>query len=392
MMDSMSTEKHRGHEALIGRSKQSPTRAQVARGPRGGAAGLAWLVLLALVIVILGAVAWRGLAGAGTGDDIKLADRKPSEAPVQPLSTDLAEAAEGPRVMTGVEAGPAGAYASMDRVFEGTGMILGEVRVQQGVPYPERWTLTLEPSRVAPGREHAITRTITSEPGQRDFQLRDLPMAAYRLRVEADGLVARAQEVALYKLAGYEHMPGLNVVNVTSRLVQIASVTGRVRQADGDMAVDFPVYLIDRKTPNEGRLEAITDSGGAFVFPEVAGGNWILRTGHPVHSITSPQPVSVQLSAIAVDEVVLPPLATLEVETTDEYGRPYPDVDLVGYLRGSGSGSFRVKTNEFGRATMSYLSPGPWRVNATHAPEGRSCRLDVKLAPGEPVFEAMNMR
>jgi len=392
MMESMSTEKRTSHEALIGRSKQSADGGRGFPGHRRGAAGFAWLVVLALVIVVLGAVTWNGMVADESGGDFELADRKSTEAPAQPLSTDLAEAAEGPRVMTGVEAGPAGAYASMDRVFEGTGMILGEVRVEQGVPYPERWTLKLEPSRVAPGRQKAITRTITSEPGQRDFQLRDLPMAAYRLSVEAEGLVARPQEVALYKLAGYEHMPGLNVVNVTSRLVQMASVSGRVRQADGDMAVDFPVYLIDRKNPSEGRLEAVTDSGGAYLFPEVTGGNWILRTGHPVHSTTSPQPVPVQLSAVAVDELLLPALATLEIETTDEYGRPYPGVDLVGYLRGTGNGSFRVETNEFGRAKMPYLSPGPWRVNATHAQDGRSCRLDVTLAPSEPTFQAMNMR
>jgi len=391
-MESMSTEKRLGHEALIGRSKRCPHGPSVRRSWREGSAGLAWLLVLLLVIIVAGAATWIGLAGVEGGGEQDLAARDLEGTAVASPTLEAGEAAEGPRVISGVEAGPAGAYASMDRVFEGTGTILGEVQVEAGVPYPETWTLTLEPSRVAKGRDRAVTRTITSEPGQRDFQLRDLPMASYRLSVSAEGLVARAQEVALFKLAGHEHMPGVNVVHVTSRLVRVASVEGRVRQANGDMAVDFPVYLIDRKNPSEGRMEAVSDSGGGFMFSNVQSGDWILRTGHPVHSVTSPQPVLVHLTPVAVDELLLPPLATLEVETTDAYGRPFPDVELVGYLRGSGNGSFRAKTDAFGRATVPYLTPGPWRVNATDKLEGLRCKLDVALLAGETKMSAMNMR
>ncbi len=391
-MESMSTEKRTGHEALIGRSKPRHPVPFMGRPRCAGAAGVGWLLALLLVIVVAGAAVWKGLGGVEPNGMQDLAQR--DSAPTLQASPELAasEATDGPRAVSGVEAGPAGAYASMDRVFEGTGMIFGEVQVEAGVPYPETWTLTLEPSRVAKGKEKAITRTITSEPGQRDFQLGDLPMASYRLSVSAEGLVARPQEVALFKLAGYEHMPGVNVVHVTSRLVRVASVEGRVRQASGDMAVDYPLYLIDRMNPKEGRMETVTDSAGGFIFSDVPSGNWILRTGHPVHSTTSPQPVLVDLVPVAVDEILLPPLATLEVTTTDAYGRPFPDVELVGYLRGSGNGSFRTKTDAYGRATMPYLTPGPWRVNATDPVEGLRCKLDVALLPGETTQGGMDMR
>jgi hypothetical protein len=364
----------------------------VGRSGREGSAGSAWLLALVVVMIVAGAATWKGLGGVEGGGEQDLAPRATAETVDRAPLLEAAEETEGPRVTSGVEAGPAGAYASMDRVYDGKGTIFGEVQVEAGVPYPETWTLTLEPSRVAEGRDKAVTRTIQSEPGQRDFQLRDLPMASYRLSVTAEGLVARPQEVALFKLAGYEHMPGVNVIHVTSRLVRVASVEGRVRQASGDMAVDFPVYLIDRKNPNEGRMEAVTDSAGGFKFPDVSSGNWILRTGHPVHSATSPQPVLVHLQPVALDEILLPPLSSLEVETTDAYGRPFPDVELVGYLRGSGNGSFRAKTDAYGRATMRYLTPGPWRVNATDKLEGLRCRLDVALLPGESKMSAMNMR
>ena len=391
-MESMSTGKRTGHEALIGRSKHGSQGPSARRSSRDGSAGSAWLLALVLVMIVAGAATWKGLGGVEGGGEQDLAPRATAETVDRAPLLEAAEETEGPRVTSGVEAGPAGAYASMDRVYDGKGTIFGEVQVEAGVPYPETWTLTLEPSRVAEGRDKAVTRTIQSEPGQRDFQLRDLPMASYRLSVTAEGLVARPQEVALFKLAGYEHMPGVNVIHVTSRLVRVASVEGRVRQASGDMAVDFPVYLIDRKNPNEGRMEAVTDSAGGFKFPDVSSGNWILRTGHPVHSATSPQPVLVHLQPVALDEILLPPLSSLEVETTDAYGRPFPDVELVGYLRGSGNGSFRAKTDAYGRATMRYLTPGPWRVNATDKLEGLRCRLDVALLPGESKMSAMNMR
>lgn len=391
-MKRMSTGKRTGHEALIGRSKHGSQGPSTRCSRREGSAGSAWLLALVLVMIVAGAATWKSLGGVEGGSEPDLAPRATAETVDHAPLPEVAGETEGPRVISGVEAGPAGAYASMDRVFDGRGTILGEVQVEAGVAFPETWTLTLEPSRVAEGRDRAVTRTIQSEPGQRDFQLRDLPMASYRLSVTAEGLVAQPQEVALFKLANYEHMPGVNVVHVTSRLVRVASVEGRIRQASGDMAVDFPVYLIDRRNPSEGRMDAVTDSAGGFRFPEVPSGNWIIRTGHPVHSATSPQPVLVHLQPVALDEILLPPLASLEIETTDAYGRPFPDVELVGYLRGSGNGSFRAKTDAYGRATMRYLTPGPWRVDATDKLEGLRCRLDVALLPGKHRMSAMNMR
>ena len=392
MMNSMSTENHPGHEALFACSKRSDLANAGSALRRRGAGGVPLLLGLLFVMIVLGAVILKGGPGDGQGEEFGLANRAGSVVEVEDAPAKSAEVASGPRVMSGVEAGPAGAYASMVRVFEGTGMIFGEVQVEAGLPYPERWTVTLEPSRVAEGRDKAVTRTLTSEPGQRDFEFRDLPMASYRIGVTAAGLLSRPQEVALFKLEGYEHMPGVNVVHVTSRLIQAASVEGRVRQANGDMAENLPIFLLDRQQPKEGRLEAVTDNGGGYRFGDVPTGNWLLYAGHPVHSLTPPIPVTVQLAPLGLDELQLPPLATLEIETTDEYGRPFPGVELIGYLRGSGNGSFRRTTDAFGRSKIPYLAPGPWRVSATHEEEGRRCRMDLVLAPGEEILRAMNMR
>lgn len=391
MLRLMSTGKRTGHEAFCGGSLASGSR--LPRGGNGGRAGTGAALLLVMVVLVLalGAAAWTVLGTGGQSLEVGIANR---EAPAAIAEEPVAEVApaEGPRAVSGLQAGPAGEYASMGRVFDGTGMILGEVQVDAGVPYPERWTLVLEPSKVAPGRDKAVTRRIESEPGQRDFELRDLPMASYRIRVEAEGLAASPQEIALFKVEGYEHMPGVNVVHATLRLVPIASVEGSVRQASGDMAPNLPVYLVDRRRPEAPRLETATDGVGGFRLDAVPSGAWLLRVGHPVRSMVTPLPVTVGLTSVAVDEVQLPPLATLEIEATDAYGRPYPGVEMVGYLRGSGSGSFRETTDAFGRVKIPYLSPGPWRVNATHAEEGQRSRMDLTLAAGDEAFREMNMR
>ena len=87
--------------------------------------------------------------------------------------------------------------------------------------------------------------------------------------------------------------------------------------------------------------------------------------------MVTPLPVTVGLTSVAVDEVQLPPLATLEIEATDAYGRPYPGVEMVGYLRGSGTGSYSITIYAtwngstsplFSFATgMARASSSPWR-------------------------------
>ena len=105
----------------------------------------------------------------------------------------------------------------------------------------------------------------------------------------------------------------------------------------------------------------------------------MLQEVDAVRPLVGSIPVVVGLKPIRLDEIVLPPLATLELLVVDEYGRPFPDVELVGYLRGTGSGSFRVQSDAVGRASIRYLAPGPWRVEAKYEPEGQTGKVDIAL-------------
>ena len=68
-MESMSTGKRTGHEALIGRSKHGPQGPSVGRSGREGSAGSAWLLALVLVMIVAGAATWKGLGGVEGGGE-----------------------------------------------------------------------------------------------------------------------------------------------------------------------------------------------------------------------------------------------------------------------------------------------------------------------------------
>ena len=95
--------------------------------------------------------------------------------------------------------------------------------------------------------------------------------------------------------------------------------------------------------------------------------------------LASPRPIKVGSRALELDDVLLPALATLELIVLDEAARPFPDVDVVGYLRGAGRGSIRGRTGPQGRFRADYLQPGPWRIEATYATLGYSGKRDWVL-------------
>lgn len=357
-------------------------------GPRRGAA-LLWLA----VVLAVGVIAWLSLSAPSetpgeTPNETPAEGRVTDEDPVQdPPAADLEDVGEGPRTVGTIEARPAGLDGGFARVFDGRGTIAGQVTTIDGSP-PPRWTLHLEPSLVAPGRANAESRTVEAQPNEETFELRDVPMGAYRVYATAPGLRSSAQEVALYKLEGHEHLPGVNYVNVTVTLRPMASVDGTVRRANGNPADGLEVHLVPQKAAAPGeRLTATTDLAGVYRFDAVPPGAWTVRVGDPVRPLTAPRPFTVAARGIELDEVQLPDLVTLEILVVDEAARPFPDVEVVGYVRGSGSGSLRGTTDPQGRLRVDYLNPGPWRVEATYEALGFAARRDWVLEVSDEIQE-----
>ncbi|MEM9379798.1 MAG: hypothetical protein AAGB93_07580 [Planctomycetota bacterium] len=347
--------------------------------PRADRAGGAGVFLLLALLVAAGATAWVLLSSpAGRPEaDTRAVREVEVEAPaddlVAPASSE--DDLRAPRPVGRVEAGEPGLYAQMERTFDGTGTILGEIVTDPSTPYPDQWTVTLEPSRVAQGSERAIHQEVNGEPGQRTFELRDLPMAAYRISATAPGMRSMAQEVALFRIQG----GALDRVSVTLKLRPVAYVDGAIRTAEGEVADALPVFLVPRGGPDGGTLTTTTDSAGIFRFDGVESGAWALHIGREARPLVAPIPVTVEATPVRVDDVTLQQLATLRLAVIDEFGRPCPDVALVGYLRGAGMGSFRATTDAIGHAEIRYLAAGPWRVEAEDPNDGQTGRRDLAL-------------
>ncbi len=372
-------------QGTIGRSRREGLIAAPERG-----AALLWVAALAALSLI----GWMAISGRGDGPPVD-AGTAPQGRSAEPRSAEelpgpggpLEEPAPGPRTLGSIEARPAGGDGGYTRVFDGVGTIAGQVRMADGSA-PPRWTLHLEPSLVTRGRGEAVTRTVEAAPAEETFEVRDLPMGAYRVFATAPGHRSAAVEVALYKLEGLEHLPGMNYVNLTVTLQGMASVDGIVRRASGDPADDLPVHLLPHAGAAPGdRLSATTDLAGVYRFDAVPEGSWLLCVGDPVAPLVSPRPVRVGTRALELDDVQLPALATLELMVVDEAARPFPDVDVVGYLRGAGRGSIRGRTGPQGRLRADYLQPGPWRVEATYVTLGYTGKRDWVLEATDVAIE-----
>ena len=266
-------------QSTIGRSRGEGLIGAPERGT-----ALLWVAALAALALI----GWMALSGRGGRPpaDAGAAQVGRSAGPEVPEGVPgtggpLEEPAPGPRTMGSIEARTAGQDGGYTRVFDGVGIIAGQVRMEDGSA-PPQWTLHLEPSLVTRGRGEAVTRTVEAAPAEETFEVRDLPMGAYRVFATAPGHRSSAAEVALYKLEGLEHLPGMNYVNLTITLQAMANVDGIVRRANGDPADELAVHLLPHATAAPGeRISARTDLAGVYRFDAVPEGNWMLCVGDP---------------------------------------------------------------------------------------------------------------
>ena len=359
-------------------------------------------LIVVLLLVAMGFAGWLALgpkAPMAAPEALEPAAAAPTE-PAPGMSAEsevLALEANGPRTVGGIEPRPIGGHEKFTKAFGDTGgTIVGEIRVE-GADYPETWTVTLEPSLAAEGREEAIEKSFTAEPGMRTFELRDLPMAAYRLSATAPGLTTKKVEVALYRIEGRPTLRGLDFVSVDLTLRPMARVEGFVRQSTGDAADDLTVFLTPLRVPGTAKVSKaeLDDSGnvtiqyktrtnasGSYSFVAIPPGPWLLLMGDPLNPLVPGIPVVVDKSDQRLQDVELPPLAELELVVLDHLARPCPGVDVTGYLREAGSGSLRTKTDGVGIARVRYLTPGPWRVNVDDTEFDQSGQGDFVLRPG----------
>ncbi|MCB9916475.1 MAG: carboxypeptidase regulatory-like domain-containing protein [Planctomycetes bacterium] len=267
------------------------------------------------------------------------------------------------------EAAPA---ASAAAEFEGQGSIRGLVQAAPGVTLPESFAVVVGPSRSVRGREHAASRRLQLDGGQREFELADLPLGGYDVWVEADGLRAPRRAVLLTSGSASPY--------VILQLGRMGFIDGVVRRADGAPAEGVLVALIP--SLGEVRREERTRPDGMYRFDDVEDGEYSLAVGPAEAPLVPPRDLYFRAPSMRFPDVELPPTASLLLFAQDYQGRLMPDVVITGF--GDAGGSLSVTTGSDGRARAEDLPPGRWRLQARDPQGTLKARMtfDVTLEEG----------
>lgn len=310
-------------------------------------------VLLAAIVVVLFAVG----RGTDQGPALQTAPstsgsppaRDPLPAAPEPSSTrsvaKIEPATQAPHATT--SAGPAPVDAG-----QGPGVIRGQITALPGTKLPQAWTLIIEPHPFLQGRERAVTRRLEFTKGEQEFKVEGLPLAGYSVRAQAPGL----NDVACSALL----VQGSANVFVNPQFRPAGFIDGSVLDTSGAPAEGLLVTITSE--PGRVRSSARTDAHGDYLIPNVTDGEYSLSIGSPEAPLLKPDRLSFKAPSMRFPMRQLPGTGSLRVTTLDESGRALAETEVSGFS--NSGGALRVKTDGRGTATVRYLLPGRYRLEA----------------------------
>ncbi|MCA8981438.1 MAG: carboxypeptidase regulatory-like domain-containing protein [Planctomycetes bacterium] len=263
--------------------------------------------------------------------------------------------------------------------FAGRGSLRGYLTMPPGIPAPQRWVLTIEPSRTLAGREHAVERRLELPGSATEFEFDDLPLGGYDLRVRTEGYVSLAQAVSLER--GSEN-PYVQVA-----LAPLGTVRGVLVDEEGRQLAARDIHMQLRRSGEV--VSTRTTADGSWFFEGVEPGAWSLY----VDSVDAPAvaPIDFDNSGARssnLGEQRVPVTGTIELQVTDEFQVGLPGIRVVGYsMQG---GSFERFTDDEGKLTVNALQLGEWKLMAVDENEQRA-RTTVKLTDAEPYSFYMSL-
>lgn len=368
----------------VGRKKVPATPgSREARAPRGSAGGRragrsAWVVAgVAGILLCVAAGAWflthrdgptPAEVGATPGPAASpRGDRHFAESPHEPQGG--AGPGDAPAFAEPPVHAPAPAPPPAD--FRGRGSIRGEVVLPRGLELPETWAVVVGPSRALEGRERAETRRVERPGSARDFELLDLPLGGYDVRIEGPGLGCFPSPVLLVR--GSEHV----FVNVAVHRLGI--LDGFLLDEDGRPLEGILVVLEDEVTGE--RRSTHTTVTGAYVFSDLADAEYRIYFGGVTHPLIPPGDLSFRAPSMRYPPRRLPPLGSLVVYTIDPEGNPIGNANLQGFS--PSGGVIETASDAFGLARIANLRPGRYRLAARAADPEREGRISIDVEGGQ---------
>jgi len=316
---------------------------------------------LVALVVSAAVVLWgldRALRGGGAPRPPEVRPSEAAAPAVPPEDGELVARAplEGelaPR--TSLEIGRDFPWKTAPKSFDGTCTISGTVDVAGDLPFPERWTLVIEPSVFGMGRERAERRTVEMRGGERTFEERDLPMGGYRVSAQADGMNCPPQEVLLFRLADQPQLSGKDHAHLRLQLARAGFVDGSVLDVDGRPVEGLAVTLEDRH--DRSRRTVRTGPAGIWRVDDLRDGAYRVLFGPPDRPLIPAEDLGFVGPSHRFPDRVVPRLFAFEVRVLDDGGRPLA------------AASVRAVGQPLGVVDATTEPDGIARV--THAPAGR---------------------
>lgn len=163
-------------------------------------------------------------------------------------------------------------------------------------------------------------------------------------------------------------------------------VRGRIVDAWDQPVGGVDVLVRGDASGNEPHSRARTDASGAFVVDALRTMRNRLFVGDLTYPWVAPMDVEATATELTLEPVRLQLCAaTFQLLRAD--GFPAAGAALDGIAVGTGRGNFATATDRDGRARVTTLQRGRWRVNAFDATHGRASRtIEFPLAEDEPVL------
>jgi hypothetical protein len=250
--------------------------------------------------------------------------------------------------------------------FNGRGRLLVELQAPPDFNGP--WTLSLAPAKALFGGDRALPRELQVLTGERRVTLEDVQLGGYEIRAKADGL----QGIPEYVMMA---LPDDVDVIQPLRLVHLGELVGRVLDAEGAPAADFPVEL---QSPS-GQVEQSvrSDATGHYRFERLADVEYKVAVGYAGAPLIVRE-VSFKAPSLTMPDLKLPPLAPLRVRVIDSEGRAIEGAVLT--LSGLASGARSATTDRDGLAQLPHCVAGDC-VLAVEAPEFVPSTQAVQFEP-----------
>jgi hypothetical protein len=216
------------------------------------------------------------------------------------------------------------------------------------------------------GRDRARATRVEFRDGEREFDVPDLPLAAWQARAEARGLNSTRADVLLVRGSADAH--------VVLRLDPPGLIDGELVDARGAPAEGVLVVL----EAGRARREARSDHLGLWRFDEVVDGACTIWIGPPEAPLVRPVEVDFAAPSLRAPRRQLPTTGGLEIEVLEQGGLPAVGAEVSGF--GDPQGALRGRTDSSGRLVERWLWPGGWRVQVRSA-DGRASDFVVQVDP-----------